>query len=96
MWQPFELRSGPSHLYTKAAPAAFRIFDLGAKRLLQHNRALCGLNRTSAEAREVPTKQHRVERQGRVVMGGANCAVKLPCPACEILEFHREVRYARG
>jgi hypothetical protein len=25
------------HLYTKAPPAAFRIFDLGAKRLLQHN-----------------------------------------------------------
>ena len=85
------------HIFTRKPrlrPLEFLI--LGAKRLLQHNRALCGLNRTSADAREVPTKQHRVERQGRVVMGGANCAVKLPCPACEIREFHREVRYDRG
>jgi hypothetical protein len=41
-------------------------------------------------------QRHRVERQGRVVMGGANCAVKLPCPACEIRQFHREVRYDVG
>jgi hypothetical protein len=27
---------------------------------------------------------------------GRNFAVKLPCPVCEIRQFHREVRYERG
>ena len=31
-------RWGPSDIYTKTAPAALRIFDASAKRLLQHYR----------------------------------------------------------